>query len=107
MSEPTGADFTGPQMGLIATVIMGIGAFAARGVTAMAKAWLSKDERIDKLHDDKLKLVLQEWKEDREASIEQQRLNAEATRHNTEATGKLELAIKEMTKTLESMKGAV
>ena len=66
MSEPTGADFTGPQMGLIATVIMGIGAFAARGVTAMAKAWLSKDERIDKLHDDKLKLVLQEWKEDRE-----------------------------------------
>lgn len=103
MPEPSGSDLTGPQIGIIATVIMGVGAFAARGITAIAKAWLNKDEIINRLHDDKFKVIIEEWKQDREASIEQQKLNAEATRHNTEATGKLEHSIKEMSAVLSEL----
>jgi hypothetical protein len=96
MPDSSSADFTGPQYGLIATLILGVGAALGRGITTMAKAWLTKDEALSKVHEDKFKIVIDEWRLDRETSVEQQKLNAEATRHNTEATCKLEASIKEL-----------
>lgn len=89
-------DLTGAQYGLIGSVMVAIGAGLTKLFTFIAASMKSKEERLTKLESDRFQLILDEWRADRAASTDQQKLNAIALKENTVATAALAETVKNL-----------
>ncbi len=89
-------DLTGAQYGLLGTVLVAFGAGVTKFGMWVADIIRTKDERLTKLESDRFTLILEEWRADRAAGVEQQKLNAVALKENTIATGQLAESVKQL-----------
>lgn len=71
--------------------------FAGKMFDAVFSSWKSREDRLAKVEDDRFKLLMEEWKSDRQSSLEQNKAHGEILKENTATLKEVATGFRELT----------